>query len=83
MISFREDYIISGFSFATDFISVIMFHCLGLTHEMKMGKWWFMSDSNLLCNIFALLTGGNNYSASLLKDVKKLFFLSDANGMLI
>lgn len=28
----------SGSSSATDFICVIIFHCLGLTHEMKMGK---------------------------------------------
>lgn len=41
-----------------------------------------MSDNNLLLNIFVLLTEGNNYSASLLRDAKKLFFLSNANGML-
>jgi len=41
-----------------------------------------MSDNNLLCNIFMLLTEGNNYSASLLSDAKKSFFLSNANEML-
>lgn len=62
----------AGSSSATHFISAIIFHCLGLTHEIKVGKQWFKSDNNLLCNIFVLLTEGNNYNASLLSDAKNL-----------
>lgn len=62
----------AGSSSATHFICAIIFHCPGLTHEIKAGKWWFMSDNNLLCNIFVLLREGNNYSASLLSDAKNL-----------